>query len=147
MASEDAATEAQIKHLYAVLHSLGIDPKQWKKEQNIASFARLSRGQCSTYIEDLEQLEKEKKAEAEAQEPKAQAEEEPEKQTQAEQNRIKEYVTLLAEITEAVDAEERISEQERGYAINMVFNAITRDRRSELIAELRNGGDREEEQT
>lgn len=38
MASEDEATEAQIKRLYAVLHSRGIDPKQFKKDRNIASY-------------------------------------------------------------------------------------------------------------
>jgi len=56
------------------------------------------------------------------------------------------YVNLIGEITEKVRADERISERERGYAINMIFNAITRDRRSELIAALRNGGGTEEQQ-
>ena len=55
------------------------------------------------------------------------------------------YINLLAEITEKVGAEERISSGERGYAISKVFDAITRNRRSELIAELKNGGRTEEE--
>ena len=49
------------------------------------------------------------------------------------------YINLIGEITEKVGAEERIPEKERGYAISKVFDAITRDRRSELIAELKNG--------
>ena len=61
MASEDFATEAQIKRLYAVLHSVGLDPKQWKKDANIASYAKLTRAQCSTYIDEAEALEAEQK--------------------------------------------------------------------------------------
>jgi len=49
------------------------------------------------------------------------------------------YVNLIGEITEKVRADERISEREAGYAINMVFNAITKDTRAALIAELKNG--------
>ena len=55
------ASEGQIKRLYAVLYSLGIEPRQWKKEQNFASYARLSREVCSEYIEALEQEEAGKK--------------------------------------------------------------------------------------
>ena len=62
MASEDFATEAQIKRLYAVLHSLGHDPKAWKKGQNIASYAKLTRAQCSDLIDELEQEEAEKQS-------------------------------------------------------------------------------------
>ena len=54
MATEDFATENQIKRLYAVLHSLGYDPAKWKKGQNIASYAKLTRGQCSDLIDELE---------------------------------------------------------------------------------------------
>jgi len=61
MATEDFASEAQIKRLYAVLYSLGYDPKQWKKEQNISSYAKLSPGQCSDLIDELELEEAEKK--------------------------------------------------------------------------------------
>jgi len=61
MATEDFASEAQIKRLYAVLHSIGYDPKQWKKEQNISSYAKLTRGQCSDLIDELELEEAEKK--------------------------------------------------------------------------------------
>ncbi len=49
---------------------------------------------------------------------------------------IKEYVDIIGAITETVEAEERIPPREKGYAVNMVFNAITRDMRSELIAKL-----------
>jgi hypothetical protein len=61
MATEDYATEAQIKRLYAVLHSLGYDPKQWKKDHDITSYSKLTRGECSDYIDELEFEEVEKK--------------------------------------------------------------------------------------
>ena len=61
MASEDYATEGQIKRLYAVLHSIGIDPKQWKKDKNIASYAKLTRAQCSAFIDDAEAIEAQQK--------------------------------------------------------------------------------------
>jgi len=67
MASEDGATKPQIKRLYAVLHSIGVDPKEWKKEKNIASFDKMSRDEISEYIDELEELEierGERKAEA-----------------------------------------------------------------------------------
>ena len=62
MASEDKATEGQIKRLYAVLHSIGLDPKQWKQNQNIASYSKLTRAQCSAYIDEVEALEAEQKS-------------------------------------------------------------------------------------
>ena len=49
------------------------------------------------------------------------------------------YVNLIGEITEKVNADERIAKNERGYAINMVFHAYTKDTRTALIAELKNG--------
>ena len=49
------------------------------------------------------------------------------------------YVQLIGEITEKVKAEERISKGEWGYAINMVFHAYSKDTRTTLIAELKNG--------
>ena len=55
------------------------------------------------------------------------------------------YINLIGEITEKVRAEERISEREQGYAISKVFDAITRDTRTALIAELKNGGNDHEE--
>ena len=61
MASEDKATKAQIKRLYAVLHSLSIDPAKFKKQHNISSYAKLTRGECSEFIDDLEQQEAETK--------------------------------------------------------------------------------------
>jgi hypothetical protein len=60
MASEDGATKPQIKRLYAVLHSIGVDPKEWKKSKNIASFDKMSREEISEYIDELEELEGEK---------------------------------------------------------------------------------------
>jgi hypothetical protein len=60
------AEERQIKRLYAVMHSLGIDPKQWKKDHNIASYAKMTWEERSKYITELEELEKEKKGEVPA---------------------------------------------------------------------------------
>ena len=51
------------------------------------------------------------------------------------------YVSLIGEITEKINAEERIPEQERGYGISKVFDAVTKDRRARLIAVLKNGGE------
>jgi len=61
MASEEFASKAQIKRLYAVLYSLGSEPKEWKKDHNIASYAKLTPGQCSGLIDELELEEAEKK--------------------------------------------------------------------------------------
>jgi len=47
------------------------------------------------------------------------------------------YINLIGEITEKVGAEERISDRERGYAISKVFDAVTRDSRTALIADLK----------
>lgn len=47
------------------------------------------------------------------------------------------YINLIAEITEKVGAEGRISDRERGYAISKVFDAVTRDSRTALIADLK----------
>jgi len=61
MATEDLATTAQIKRLYAVIYATHNDPKEWKKEKNVSSFERLSRAQVSEYIEELEEVEAELK--------------------------------------------------------------------------------------
>ena len=61
MATEDLATTAQIKRLYAVIYATHNDPKEWKKEKNVSSFERLSRAQVSEYIEELEEVESELK--------------------------------------------------------------------------------------
>lgn len=55
--SEEHASDAQIKRLYAVLHSLKIDPKQWKKEQGFGNYSKLSGPECSEYIDNLEEIE------------------------------------------------------------------------------------------
>ena len=64
--------------------------------------------------------------------------------TEGEEPTVDYYVSLLGEITEKVDAEERIADRERGYGISKVFDAVTKDRRARLIAALKNGGDHEE---
>ena len=56
--------------------------------------------------------------------------------TKVEPGTIEKYVGILAQITQQVEAEERIPPTEKGYAINNVFQAVTRDMRSELIAAL-----------
>ena len=64
--------------------------------------------------------------------------------TEGEKPTVDYYVNLIGEITEKVGTEERIAAKEQGYAINMVFNAITRDTRTALIAELKSGGNQGE---
>jgi len=51
--------------------------------------------------------------------------------------RIHRYVDILARVTEEVEKEHRIPDEEKGYAVKFVFDAVSRDLRSELIAELR----------
>ncbi len=68
---------------------------------------------------------------------------EPEEQEQEQQDErasVKQYVDMIGTITETVEREERIAPTEKGYAINMVFQAISRDNRTELVAALRRGG-------
>ena len=161
MASEDNATEAQIKRLYAVLHSVGLDPKQWKKDQNIASYAKLTRAQCSAYIDEVEALEAELNKKAvdsyhidgtgdAATEATLAAEKHD--RLVAELQKIREeqglatsatatpeatvkenltipelihfYVDVIAQVTVAVEQEDRIPKNEKGYATNWVANAI-----------------------
>ena len=51
--------------------------------------------------------------------------------------RIHRYVDILARVTEEIEKEHRIPDEEKGYAVKFVFDAVSRDLRSELIAELR----------
>ena len=154
MASEDFATEGQIKRLYAVLHSIGRDPKDWKKDKNIASYAKLTRGQCSTYIDEVEAIEAEQKgeskqaplggrAEAEAQKIREEQglattpEAEPAKPaTTTVADLIAKYTDILAQVTEAVNAEDRIPDREKGYAVKFIYYSVK--------GALENGGNREE---
>ena len=170
MASEDYATEGQIKRLYAVLHSVGLDPKQWKKDQNIASYAKLTRAQCSAYIDEVEALEAEQKStgsyhpsqlpktpddgvirnlhetvfsgrpEAEAQrirEEQGLATAQPAAPTTTAEL-ITKYLEILAQVTEAVNAEERIPDREKGYAVKFIYYSVK--------GAIENGGDHHEEQ-
>ena len=77
MASEDCATEKQVKRLYAVLHSLSWDPKEFKKERNFASYERLTRQQCSDLITELEDLEAGLSGDKDTDKPKAFTERQP----------------------------------------------------------------------
>ena len=54
---EELATPQQIKKLYAVLHSLGISPKEFKKERGFTSYSKLGRYEISEMIDELEQEE------------------------------------------------------------------------------------------
>jgi len=51
------ASQQQIRKLYAVLHSLGISPKEFKQEKGFSSFSKLGRFEISEMIEELEQQE------------------------------------------------------------------------------------------
>jgi len=54
MTDNEPATQKQINRLYAVLHSLGIDPKQFKKDNNLNNLQDLTRRQISDWIDTLE---------------------------------------------------------------------------------------------
>lgn len=165
MASEDKATEGQIKRLYAVLHSVGLDPTQWKKDQNIASYAKLTRAQCSAYIDEVEAIEAEQKSsgnhhpgfgqkpdEKEHSGDRAEAEAEriraeqgraatqaaaPAAAPPATQDLIYKYLDILAQVTEAVKEEDRIPDREKGFATKFVYD--------DVVHELENGGGHEEQ--
>ena len=51
------ASQQQIRKLYAVLHSLGISPKEFKQEKGFSSYSKLGRFEISEMIEELEQKE------------------------------------------------------------------------------------------
>lgn len=108
MAAEDFATEAQIKKLYAVLHSLNIDPKDFKKEQNFASYAKLTRGQCSAFIEELEQQEAKQPGwmTDQGERPAAEAKKQPEQDTDGDMQ------TLIEDMRTAVKGAVQITLQE-----------------------------------
>ena len=163
MAAEDAATEAQIKHLYGVIHGLGMDPKEWKKNSNIGSFAKLTRKQCSDYITELEAMEAEQKAGGSQPAPAATTIPTTDNRAEAEAQRIREeqglataaaipaippkptvaeliakYTDILAQVTEAVRSNDTFLDREKGYVTNWVANAV------KGAMENGKGGDREE---
>jgi len=55
-------TEAQIRKIYAVLHSLGLDPREFKKQRGFTNYAQLTKRQASDLIEELERAEVENNA-------------------------------------------------------------------------------------
>ena len=54
MTDNEPATQTQINRLYAVLISLKIDPKEFKKDQHIHNLEELTRRQISDWIKSLE---------------------------------------------------------------------------------------------
>ena len=54
MTDNEPATQKQINRLYAVLHSLNINPKEFKKDQHISNLEDLTRRQISDWIDSLE---------------------------------------------------------------------------------------------
>ena len=54
MTDNEPATQKQVNRLYAVLHSLNIDPKEFKKDQHIRNLEDLTRRQISDWIDTLE---------------------------------------------------------------------------------------------
>jgi hypothetical protein len=54
MTENEPATQNQVNRLYAVLHSLGINPKQFKKDNNLNNLQDLTRRQISDWIDTLE---------------------------------------------------------------------------------------------
>ena len=84
--SEDAATQAQIKKIYALLHRLGKDPQKFKEEKGFTNYAKLTKRQASELIDELEReefrkIEEEVKAKAE-QTSVAETQQEPSQQIQ-----------------------------------------------------------------
>ena len=163
MASEDYATEGQIKRLYAVLHSIGIDPKQWKKDKNIASYSKLTRAQCSAFIDDAEAIEAQQKGRLNQPAPAATTIPTTDNRAEVEAQRIREeqglataaaipaippkptvaeliakYTDILAQVTEAVRSNDTFLDREKGYVTNWVANAV------KGAMENGKGGDREE---
>jgi hypothetical protein len=167
MASEDFATEGQIKRLYAVLHSVGLDPAQWKKDQNIASYAKLTRAQCSAYIDEVEALEAEQKMQTATGQPQlpqkpdekghfgARAEAEADRIRQ-EQGRaaasaqpgdpafealveklIEKYIYVLERVTVKVEKSELLPDREKGFATKFLYDSVK--------GAIDNGGDHEEQ--
>jgi hypothetical protein len=134
------AEDRQIKRLYAVMHSLGIDPKQWKKDHNIASYAKMTWEERSKYITELEEQEKEKKGEVPAGGATIKDDVEKGEAKKSVQPTVPEliakYTDILAQVTEAVNAEDRIPEHEKGYATKFIFYSVR--------GALENGGDHEE---
>ena len=59
---EEFASTAQIRKLYAVLHSLGISPKEFKQQKGFSSYSKLGRFEISELIEELEAQEERVKA-------------------------------------------------------------------------------------
>jgi predicted secreted acid phosphatase len=142
MAAEDQATENQIKRLYAVLHSLGYDPKEWKKERNIASYAKLTRDECSDYITELEEEEAEAEFDKEV-EKVPEAKVNAETKTKEEMS-VAEHVALYADIWEAVlhnSTFAGLGDKEAGIAVAGIYREIMKDRRTVKIHDLTNGGD------
>ena len=165
MASEDFATEGQIKRLYAVLHSVGLDPKQWKKDQNIASYAKLTRAQCSAYIDEVEAIEAEQKSSGNHHPGFGQKPDEKDQfgtRAEAEAQRIREeqgratapttppaaakptvdelvakYLDILVKVTIAVKNEDIISDREKGFATKFLYYSVK--------GAVENGGDHEEQ--
>jgi len=78
------ASQQQIRKLYAVLHSLGISPKEFKQEKGFSSYSKLGRFEISEMIEELEQKEEavENSVLEELQESQAHAQSQPQVQQQ-----------------------------------------------------------------
>ena len=146
MATADAATEQQTKRLYAVLHSVESDYREFEQEHGIAMFPignvkAPSQGQIHHWIDELEEMEAEKN--------KPQLPRKPDEmerfggRTQDTQSTkptvpelIAKYTDMLALVTEAVMAEERIPDREKGYGVKFIFDAVK--------DAMENGGDHEE---
>lgn len=52
----ESASNAQLRKLFSLLHSLGIDPMKWKEQHGVA-LSRMSSSQCDAFISKLEEVE------------------------------------------------------------------------------------------
>jgi len=57
MTEENLATDKQIKKLYALVYNTGTTPKMFREERGFENYAKLSREECSAFIEELEKKE------------------------------------------------------------------------------------------
>ena len=127
---------------------------RFKEDHEFGNYSKLDRDEISRLIDEVKfgkpEPEPEPDPEPEPEEGKgeenlsigdeyADLEEEfiPVVNTQNLDQRIAKYVEILAKVTAQVEKEQRIPDLEKGYAVKFIFDAVTRDMRSELIAKLR----------
>ena len=119
--SEDAATQAQIKKIYALLHRLGKDPQKFKEEKGFTNYAKLTKRQASELIDELEREEFRKIEE----EVKAKAEQTSVAETQQE---LSQQIQQTQQAQQTTDARESVAQE----AVELRREAVVKE--SEEVA-------------